>query len=88
VIFLRKPLTAKKAFGVIELKEGVDSAWPGRGVLYFSRLEAKRSSSRMGKVVAKPEYKNKLSRLAWPSASADGGATVALKRGRAGSAGR
>lgn len=58
VIFLRKPLTVKQAMAVIETKEGVDSAWAGKGVLYFSRLDAKASSSRLSKVVARPEYKN------------------------------
>ncbi len=57
VIFLRKPLTVEKAMAVIEKKEGVDSAWAGKGVLYFSRLDAKASSSRLSKVVARPEYK-------------------------------
>jgi uncharacterized protein (DUF1697 family) len=57
VIFLRKPLTAKQAMAAIETKEGVDSAWVGKGVLYFARLDAKASSSRLGKVVARPEYK-------------------------------
>ena len=51
VIFLRKPLTAKRAFGVIETREGVDRAWPGKGVVYFSRLAAKATSSRLGKIV-------------------------------------
>jgi uncharacterized protein (DUF1697 family) len=57
VIFLRRPLTVKKAMAVIETKEGVDNAWAGKDVLYFSRLDAKASSSRLGKVVARPEYK-------------------------------
>jgi uncharacterized protein (DUF1697 family) len=58
VVFVRKPLTVKKAFGVVELREGVDRAWPGRGVLYFSRLTAKATSSRLNKVASLPEYKN------------------------------
>ncbi len=58
VLFVRKPLTAKKAFGLLELKEGVDRAWPGKGVVYFSRLASKASSSRLSKFVALPEYKN------------------------------
>ena len=57
VIFLRKPLTVKWVFGLLELKEGVDQAWPGKGVVYFSRLDAKASSSRLTKFVAMPEYK-------------------------------
>jgi uncharacterized protein (DUF1697 family) len=58
VVFIRKPLTVKKAFGLIELREGVDRAWPGRGVLYFSRLAAKATNSRLNKVASLPEYKN------------------------------
>jgi uncharacterized protein (DUF1697 family) len=58
VVFVRKPLTAKKALGVVEIREGVDRAWPGRGVLYFSRLRAKATSSRLNKVASLPEYKN------------------------------
>ena len=58
VIFVRKPLTVKKAFSLIETREGVDRAWSGKGVLYFSRLAAKASSSRLNKVASLPEYKN------------------------------
>lgn len=58
VIFIRRPLTVKRAFGVLEMREGVDRAWPGKGVVYFSRLDAKATSSRLGRVVALPEYKN------------------------------
>ena len=39
-------------------KPGVDQAHPGPGVLYFSRLIAKATSSRLGKVVALPIYKS------------------------------
>lgn len=48
----------KKAFAVVEIREGVDRAWTGRGVLYFSRLAAKATSSRLNKVASLPEYKN------------------------------
>ena len=57
-IFLRKPLTVKRAFGVLEMKEGVDEAWAGPGVLYFARLAARASSSRLSRVVMLPEYQN------------------------------
>jgi uncharacterized protein (DUF1697 family) len=56
VIFLRKPLTVKRAMGVIEAKEGVDRAWEGKGVVYFSRLRAKATSSRLGRMIGTPEY--------------------------------
>jgi uncharacterized protein (DUF1697 family) len=58
VVFVRKPLTVKKAFGAVELREGVDRASPGQGVLYFSRLAARATSSRLNKVASLPEYKN------------------------------
>jgi uncharacterized protein (DUF1697 family) len=58
VIFLRKPLTVKKAFGVVETREGVDSAWAGNGVIYYSRLASRASGSRLSRVVMRPEYQD------------------------------
>jgi uncharacterized protein (DUF1697 family) len=58
VVFLRKPLTVSKALGVVEIKQGVDQAWPGPGVLYLSRLAAKATSSRINKIASRPEYQN------------------------------
>jgi uncharacterized protein (DUF1697 family) len=58
VIFLRRPLTAKRAIGVVETREGVDRAWAGSGVLYFSRLASKASSSRLSRIVSRPEYQD------------------------------
>ena len=58
VLFLRKPLTAAKVMRIVEMKEGVDDAWAGPGVVYFSRLAAKASSSRLSRLVSRPEYKN------------------------------
>jgi uncharacterized protein (DUF1697 family) len=58
VMFLRKPLTARKAFGVLEMRPGVDRAWSGTGVVYYSRLASNASRSRLSKVVALPEYQN------------------------------
>jgi uncharacterized protein (DUF1697 family) len=58
VIFLRQPLTVKRAFGLVVTRDGVDSAWAGKGVLYFSRLASKASGSRLSKVVALPEYQD------------------------------
>ena len=56
VVFLKDPLTPKKALGVVELREGVDRVWPGKGVLYFARLSARRTQSKMSKIVGTPEY--------------------------------
>lgn len=55
-VFLKKPLTAAKAMRVVALKEGVDRAWPGTGVVYFQRLSARRSQSRLSRIVSTPEY--------------------------------
>ena len=58
VIFVRKPLTVKKAFSVLEFRPGVDSAWPGPGVIYHSRLASRASGSRLSRFVMQPEYQN------------------------------
>ena len=55
-IFLKKPLTSKQAMKVVKLREGVDRAWPGNGVLYFERVSALRTRSRMSSIVGTPEY--------------------------------
>ena len=56
VVFLKGPLTTTEAMGVVGLREGVDQAWPGRGVVYFARLGAERTRSKLSQIIAKPEY--------------------------------
>ena len=56
VIFLKGGLTSRRAMGVVQLREGVDRAWAGSGVLYFERLSARRTASRMSSIVGTPEY--------------------------------
>jgi uncharacterized protein (DUF1697 family) len=56
VIFLKEPLTARAAMGSIDTKPGVDEAYPGTGVLYFSRLIARATQSRLSKIVSSPIY--------------------------------
>ena len=56
VIFLKAPLTSRQAMRVVTLREGVDQAWPGTGVIYFARLSERRVQSRMGRIVGTPEY--------------------------------
>ncbi len=58
VIFLRAPLTVKRATAAMETKEGVDRLWAGTGVVYFARLTERATSSRMGRVIGKPEYQS------------------------------
>ena len=55
-VFLKSPLTPAQAMGVVRLREGVDQAWPGPGVVYFARLSAQRQRSLMSKIVGTPEY--------------------------------
>ena len=55
-VFLKSPLTPAKAMGVVRLREGVDQAWAGTGVVYFARLSAERQRSLMSKIVGTPEY--------------------------------
>jgi uncharacterized protein (DUF1697 family) len=57
VIFLKSPLSPNRAMGIVKLREGVDQVWPGRGVLYFARLSARRTQSKMSSIVGTPEYK-------------------------------
>lgn len=38
-------------------REGVDTVWPGDGVVYSQRLSAQRTKSRLNKIMAAPEYK-------------------------------
>lgn len=57
VVFLKGPLTSKQVMGVVAIREGVDQAWPGSGVVYFARLSAQRTKSRMSKIASTPEYK-------------------------------
>ena len=56
VIFLKAGLSARQAMRVVELRQGVDQAWPGTGVLYFARLSERRAQSRMSRIVGTPEY--------------------------------
>ena len=57
VVFLKAPLTGRQAMRVVEVRDGVDQAWPGNGVLYFARLSERRTQSRMNRIMGTPEYK-------------------------------
>jgi uncharacterized protein (DUF1697 family) len=58
VIFLMPPLTPARAIADVPTREGVDRAWTGPGVLYFDRLTAKASQSRLSKIVSLPIYRS------------------------------
>ncbi len=58
VIFLKAPLTAAAALKDLPLRDGVDQAHAGAGVLYASRLVSRASQSRIGRLVSMPMYKS------------------------------
>jgi len=58
VIFLKEPLTAAEAMQSVTTKEGVDQAFSGDGVLYFSRLISKASQSHLTRIITLPVYQS------------------------------
>lgn len=58
VIFLKEPLTVKEAMKNVRVKEGVDNAFAGKTVLYFSRLTSRASQSYLTKIITLPMYQN------------------------------
>lgn len=58
VIFLMPPLTVAEAFKDLPMREGVDQAAQGRAVLYFWRLTARATQSRLSKIISTPNYQN------------------------------
>ena len=58
VIFLKDPLTAIQAMKSVTTKEGVDQAFAGKGVFYFSRLISKASQSHLARIIGLPVYQS------------------------------
>jgi uncharacterized protein (DUF1697 family) len=58
VIFLKEPLIAAEAMKSVTVKEGVDEAYKGHGVLYFSRLIERASQSHLARIITKPVYQS------------------------------
>jgi uncharacterized protein (DUF1697 family) len=56
VIFLKEPLTARTAIKSVPTNPVVDTAHAGTGVLYFARLEARATQSRLNKIISSPIY--------------------------------
>ncbi len=56
VIFLRPPLAADEAIQHLSARPGVDEMFTGPDVLYFSRLIARASQSRLTRIIASPIY--------------------------------
>jgi uncharacterized protein (DUF1697 family) len=51
-------IDAAEALQVFDPRPGVDTVWPGDGVIYSQRLGAQRTKSRLGKIVGTPAYKS------------------------------
>ena len=56
VIFLKEPMTAAAAKKHVPTNPAVDTAQAGPGVLYFSRLTAKATASRLSRIVSSSIY--------------------------------
>lgn len=57
VLFLKEPMPPSELMEVVRLRDGVDQAWAGDGVVYFARLSERRTQSRMSSMVGTPQYK-------------------------------
>ena len=57
-LFLKEPLTSAKAIKELTLREGVDAAFPGPGVIYFSRLAERATQSGLSRIVSLPVYQD------------------------------
>jgi uncharacterized protein (DUF1697 family) len=57
VIFLMG-IDATQAMEAFDPRPGIDTVWPGVGVIYSQRLSAKRTKSRLNKVMGSPRYKS------------------------------
>jgi len=58
VIFVKRPLTAEAAYAALpELREGVDAVALGPGVIYFSRVAARASQTRLTKLMVLPIFR-------------------------------
>lgn len=47
-----------QAIAVFNPREGVDTVWPGDGVIYSQRLSAERTRSRLSQIMASPLYQS------------------------------
>jgi uncharacterized protein (DUF1697 family) len=58
VVFLRGPVTATEAIADVKTRDGVDEAFAGDGVLYFSRLRSRATQSYLNRVAVLPVYQS------------------------------
>ncbi len=58
VCFLMPEFTAEDAAPAFGIREGVDTLWKGDGVIYFQRVSAQRTKSKLSAVMSAPVYKS------------------------------
>ena len=58
VLFLLPPLTPAAAMKELKTREGVDRAFAGKGVCYFSRLVSRITQTYLNQIVGLPVYQN------------------------------
>lgn len=58
VIYLKASLISAEAMRFVGIKDGVDQAFAGIGVLYFSRLISRASQSRLTRIISSPIYQS------------------------------
>lgn len=51
-------INSAEAMSVFDPRDGVDTVWPGDGVIYSQRLSSERTKSRLSKIVGTPNYKS------------------------------
>ncbi len=58
VVFLKSSLRAAAVLKNLPMREGVDQAHAGPGVLYLQRLASRATQSRLNRIAAMPTYRN------------------------------
>lgn len=58
VIFLKKPLEPSQVMKSVEPRAGVDELFSGPEVVYFARLDARATQSRLPRIISMPIYQN------------------------------
>ena len=58
VCFLHPSVASADAVAAFALRDGVDAVWEGESLVYFRRLSAQRTKSRMNSVMSTPIYKH------------------------------
>jgi len=51
-------INSAQALSVFDPRDGVDTIWPGDGVIYSQRLSSQRTRSRLSKIMGTPAYKS------------------------------